>query len=140
MTTMARLEARLRSLSARERLLLLLCAAAVIAFAVVRWAVSPAVAEYRKAHASIPARRATLARYQAGRAGQADGTGGLAGLGEGLESAGGGRVPGGDPPPARGGAPAIGGRGGPPYKCCCPSARRRGLPALSAWGRGCGPP
>ena len=39
MTVAARIEARLRSLTARERLLLLSCVLAVIAFAVVRWAV-----------------------------------------------------------------------------------------------------
>ena len=55
MTAMARLEARLRSLSARERLLLLLCALAAVAFAVARFAVFPAVAEYRKAQGVIPA-------------------------------------------------------------------------------------
>ena len=97
MTTVARLEARLRSLSSRERLLLLLCALAAVAFAVARFAVFPAVAEYRKAHASIPARRATLARYQAVRAGQADVTEELAAMVEDLESAEEGLLPGTDP-------------------------------------------
>jgi len=97
MTTVARLEARLRSLSSRERLLLLLCALAAVAFAVARFAVFPAVAEYRKAHASIPARRATLARYQAVRAGQSDVTEELAAMVEDLESAEEGLLPGTDP-------------------------------------------
>lgn len=43
MTFVARIETKLRSLSSRERLLLLLCALTVVAFFVVRWMVFPAV-------------------------------------------------------------------------------------------------
>ncbi len=55
---------RLRALSPRERSLVLLCAAAVALFALARWLVLPAVAEYRKVRDSLPARQATLARYR----------------------------------------------------------------------------
>jgi len=65
MTVAARIEARLRSLSTRERNLLLLCALVVVVFAVMRWTVFPAVAQHRKERGLIVERRATLARSQA---------------------------------------------------------------------------
>lgn len=65
MTVATRIEARLRSLSTRERNLLLLCGLVVVVFAVVRWVIFPAVAQHRKERSLIVERRATLARYQA---------------------------------------------------------------------------
>ena len=97
MTFATRVEARLRSLSARERLLLLLCGLVVVAFAVVRWTIFPAVAQYRKERGQIYARRATLARYQAMRGGQADVAERLAGSVTELEKAEEGLLPGSDP-------------------------------------------
>lgn len=70
MTLAARIEARFRFLSARERFLLLLCAAVVVSFILVRGAVYPALAEYRKERAQVRERRAELLRYEAVRAGQ----------------------------------------------------------------------
>jgi hypothetical protein len=58
-----RLFARLRAMSQRERLLLLACAAFVLAFALVRWGVYPAIDSYRKARTAIPQRQGTLLRY-----------------------------------------------------------------------------
>jgi len=78
MTIAARIEARIRLLSARERAILLVGALVVIAFAVVRWTVYPAAEEYRKNRALIPVRRAELARYRAIRAGEGDVAGALA--------------------------------------------------------------
>jgi type II secretory pathway component PulM len=97
MTVTAQIEARLRSLTARERLLLLLCALAVVVFAVVRWAVFPAVEQHREERAMISARRATLARYQAMRGEQPEVTERLAGMMEELEKAEKGLLPGSDP-------------------------------------------
>ena len=97
MTVAARIEARLRSLTARERLLLLLCVLAVVAFAVVRWAVYPAVEQHRKDRALILARRATFARYQAVQSGRSEVTERLADLGKELGKAEEGLLPGSDP-------------------------------------------
>lgn len=72
MTVAARIEARLRSLTARERLLLLLCTLTVILFAVMRWAAFPAVEQHRRDRSLIPARRATLARYRAVQTGRTE--------------------------------------------------------------------
>jgi hypothetical protein len=63
-TPVRRLSAKLRALSQRERFLLLLCAASVLVFALVRWGVYPALESYRKSRASIPQRLETLARYR----------------------------------------------------------------------------
>jgi hypothetical protein len=63
-TVVARLQAKLHSLSRRERFLLLLCAAFVVLLALVRWGAYPAVDSYRKSRAAIPQRRGTLARYR----------------------------------------------------------------------------
>jgi len=97
MTVAARVEARLRSLSTRERILVLVCAIALILFAVLRWAVFPAVEDYRKARTLIPERRATLARSQAVRAAQADVVEELAGMVEELAGEEEGLLPGSDP-------------------------------------------
>lgn len=70
MTAASEIGRRIRALSPRERLLLLVCAAAIGLILLVRLAVVPALAEYRKAMAGIPVRRATLARYEAVRIGQ----------------------------------------------------------------------
>lgn len=64
MTPFERFQAKLRSLSQRERLLLLACAAFLLVFALVRWGVFPAVDAHRKSRAAIPERMGTLARYR----------------------------------------------------------------------------
>jgi type II secretory pathway component PulM len=97
MTVATRIEARLRSLSARERLLLLLCGLVVVVFAVVRWTVFPAMEQYRKEQGQIHARRAMLARYQAMGGGQADVAEKLAGRVRELEKAEEGLLQGSDP-------------------------------------------
>lgn len=58
------LKARLRALSQRERLLLLLGVGFVLVFAAVRGGVVPALDSYRSAKAAIPQRLGTLARYR----------------------------------------------------------------------------
>ncbi len=97
MTLAARIEARIRLLSARERTILLACALVVVAFGVVRWMVYPAQAEYRKERALIPVRRAELARYRAIRAGEGDVAGALAAKVRELEKAEEGLLAGSDP-------------------------------------------
>ena len=97
MTVTDRIEARIRSLTARERLLLLLCALAVFAFAVVRWGIFPAVEQHRKERALISTRRETLARYQAVRSGRSEVTERFAELVEELGTAEEGLLPGNDP-------------------------------------------
>ncbi len=64
------LAGRLRAMTPRERVLVLLGAASVAAFVLLRWAVLPAVDGYRKARAAIPQRRATIARYTTEAQGQ----------------------------------------------------------------------
>jgi hypothetical protein len=71
MTLAGGLQARFRSLSQRERLLLLLGAAAVLAFVVIRWGIYPALESYRKSRAAIPQKLGTLARYRLAAAGEA---------------------------------------------------------------------
>ncbi len=71
MTPAGRLQAKLSALSRRERLLLFLCAAAIVAFAFVRWGVYPALASYKKSQADIPRRLSTLARYKLAAQGEA---------------------------------------------------------------------
>lgn len=61
---------RFSGLSGREKVLLVGCLLAVVAFAVARWVVMPAHAEYARNRAAIPARRAVIARYEAFRLGQ----------------------------------------------------------------------
>lgn len=60
----ARLRAKLRALSQRERLLLLAGAGFVLVFAAVRLGVYPAIDSYRSAKAAIPQRLGTIARYR----------------------------------------------------------------------------
>ena len=61
---------RFSGLSGREKVLLVVCLLGVVAFAVARWVVMPARAEYARNRAAIPARRAVIARYEAFRLGQ----------------------------------------------------------------------
>ena len=65
MNAMSIVMAKLRALSSRERVLLAAGAAALILFAFTRWVVFAMLDDYRKAHAAIPVRRATLSRYLA---------------------------------------------------------------------------
>ncbi|GAB4373030.1 MAG: hypothetical protein Kow00128_22270 [Deltaproteobacteria bacterium] len=67
-----RIDRIFRSLSARERILLLFCAVAVGLFLAARLVVYPAVAGYRKDLAEIPRKRAVLARYAAVRSGKGE--------------------------------------------------------------------
>lgn len=97
MTFVARIETKLRSLSSRERLLLLLCALTVVAFFVVRWMVFPAVEEYRKMKGMIPGRREMLSRYQALQGVRDNVTESLAGMVDLLGKAEEGLLPGSDP-------------------------------------------
>ncbi|HZD54615.1 MAG TPA: hypothetical protein VE080_00035, partial [Candidatus Aquicultoraceae bacterium] len=97
MTLAARIEARFRFLSVRERILLLLCAVAVAGFVVIRWGIYPAQAEYRKERARIRERQAELLRYRAVRAGEGGVTEELASMVEELEQAEEGILPGSDP-------------------------------------------
>ena len=97
MTLAARIEARFRSLSARERFLLLFCALVAAAFIVARLAVYPALGGYRKACALIPERRAMLRRYQAIQAGQTDVKEELARMAAELANAEAGLLPGSNP-------------------------------------------
>ncbi|MGB7971889.1 MAG: type II secretion system protein GspM [Candidatus Deferrimicrobiaceae bacterium] len=97
MTIAARIEARVRLLSARERTILLVCALVVVAFGVVRWMVYPALEEYRKDRALIPVRRAELERYRMIRAGEGDVAGALAAKVNELEKAEEGLLVGSDP-------------------------------------------
>lgn len=60
----ARMAARLRALSARERLLLLVSGVAVLIVLAARFLVDPAVAEYRRNRNAIPARLEMLERYR----------------------------------------------------------------------------
>jgi hypothetical protein len=70
MTLAEGLQGRLRALSQRERLLLLLGVAAVLAFLVIRWGAYPALDTYRKSRAAIPQKMGTLARYRLAAAGE----------------------------------------------------------------------
>lgn len=57
--------ARMRRMTPREAVLVVLCAASVAAFVLVRWAVFPAVEGYRKTVSAIRQRHAAIARYEA---------------------------------------------------------------------------
>ena len=72
MTPIEELRRRVRALSQRERLLLLLGAVAILVFVVIRWGAYPALDSYRKSRAAIPQRTATLARYRLAAAGEAN--------------------------------------------------------------------
>jgi hypothetical protein len=97
MTAAARIAERLRALSARERILLLLGAVAIALFLVVRLLAYPAAERYRKARAEIPVRRAAFARYEAIRGGQAEAAARLAAAVERLRGREEGLLPGDDP-------------------------------------------
>ena len=71
MTPIEGLRSRVRALSQRERLLLLLGAVSILAFVLIRWGAYPALDSYRKSRAAIPQRTATLARYRLAAAGEA---------------------------------------------------------------------
>lgn len=107
MTLVSRIEAKLRALSGRERLLLLAGAAAAVLIALARWGALPAIAEYRKARAAIPVRRETLARYQAVRMGQGGVVAGMAESIERLETWEEGLLPGDDPSAAGAGLQGL---------------------------------
>lgn len=64
MTLPERLQAKVRVLSQRERILLLAGAGFVLVFAAVRLGVYPAIDSYRSAKAAIPQRVGTIARYR----------------------------------------------------------------------------
>jgi len=97
MTVAADIGRTIRTLSPRERMFLLAFAAAIGLILLVRFAVYPALAEYRKAGAGIPLRRATLARYEAIRDGQDDVTARLADAVDRLQEREEGLLPGDDP-------------------------------------------
>ena len=59
------LSARIFALTRREKAVLTACLLGVVGFAVARWVVMPARAEYARNRAAIPARRAMIARYEA---------------------------------------------------------------------------
>lgn len=71
MNPMGRIEAKLGSLSQRERLLLLAGAAAIVLFALIRWGLLPVIESHRKSRAAIPQRLATIARYTLAAQGEA---------------------------------------------------------------------
>ncbi|MBI5576772.1 MAG: hypothetical protein HY896_10480 [Deltaproteobacteria bacterium] len=70
MSAVARIKARIRALSQRERLLLLLGVGFVLVFAVIRIGVYPAVDSYKRARSAVPQRMGTLARYRLAAAGE----------------------------------------------------------------------
>jgi hypothetical protein len=70
MSAAGALSARISALSGREKALLAACLLGVVGFAVARWVVMPARAEYARNRAAIPAQRALIARYDAFRQGQ----------------------------------------------------------------------
>lgn len=70
MTFAEGLQSRIRALSQRERLLLLLGAGALLVFLAIRWGAYPALDSYRKSRAAIPQRMGTLARYRLAAAGE----------------------------------------------------------------------
>lgn len=97
MTFAAGIGRRIRSLSLRERLLLLAGGAAIGLFLLVRLIVSPAMAEYRRARAEISLKRASLARYEAIRNGKGEVAGRLADVEDLLKTWEAGLLPGNDP-------------------------------------------
>jgi hypothetical protein len=70
MNALVALSARLKLLSSRERTLVAACLLCVGGFAAAKWGVLPAWEEYRRNHAAIPQRLATIARYEAVRQSQ----------------------------------------------------------------------
>jgi len=92
-----RIDRMFRSLSTRERVLLVLGALAVGLFLAVRLVVHPAIADYRRTEAEIPRKRAVLSRYAAIRNGKEELDSILAAASERLAGAEKGILPGGDP-------------------------------------------
>jgi hypothetical protein len=103
MTAAGRLQAKLRALSQRERILLLAGAAAVLIFAVIRLVAYPAIDSYRRSRAAIPQRLATLERYRLAMQGEGKIDEAFAEAAERLEEAEEGILPG-DNPAAAGAA------------------------------------
>lgn len=97
MNPAALLQAKLRVLSHRERLILLLGAAFLLALAVVRFGVYPALQSYRKSRADIPQRQATLVRYRLAAQGEGKVDEAFADAGERLEQLEEGILPGENP-------------------------------------------
>jgi hypothetical protein len=64
------LSARFSALAGREKALLAAGLLFVVVFSAAKWVVMPVRAEYARNRAAIPARRATIARYEALRQGQ----------------------------------------------------------------------
>lgn len=97
MTAAANLRSRLRAVSRRERVLLVLCVAFVVALALYRWGIDPAVRSYRHSRDAIPARMETIARYRLAAQGADRVARAAADAAERLESMEEGMLPGGDP-------------------------------------------
>ncbi len=64
MTPATGLQAKLRALSKRERILLFLGAVSVLLFVLVRFGAYPAIDSHKRSRAAIPQRLGTLARYR----------------------------------------------------------------------------
>ncbi|MBF8258990.1 MAG: hypothetical protein HW377_1364 [Actinobacteria bacterium] len=64
MTFASRLQAKLRALSQRERILLLAGAAFILLFTFIRFGAYPAIDFYKRSRAAIPQRLGTLERYR----------------------------------------------------------------------------
>ena len=64
------LSGRISALSRRERAVLAACLLGVVGVVAARWVGMPALAEYGRNRAAIPARRAMIAKYEALRQGQ----------------------------------------------------------------------
>jgi len=92
-----RIDRVFRSLSTRERILLVLGAFAIGLFLAVRLVAHPAMADYRRKQAEIPRKRAVLSRYAAVRSGKEELGSILAAATERLAGAEKGILPGGDP-------------------------------------------
>jgi hypothetical protein len=91
------LQAKLRALSHRERLILLLCAAFLLVLAVIRFGAYPALRSYRNSQADIPRSHATLARYRLAAQGEGKADEAFADAGERLEQMEEGLLPGENP-------------------------------------------
>ncbi|HZW37043.1 MAG: type II secretion system protein GspM [Deltaproteobacteria bacterium] len=103
MNLVSHLQAKLRALSHRERLILLLCAGFLLVLAVIRFGAYPALQSFRKSRADIPQRRATLAHYRLAAQGEGKVDEAFADAGERLEQLEEGILPG-DNPAAAGAA------------------------------------
>lgn len=103
MTPAGRVQAKLRALSHRERVLLFAGAAFVLLFAIVRFAAYPAIDSYKRSRAAIPQRLGTLERYRLATQGEGKIDEAFAEAAERLEEAEEGILPG-DNPAAAGAA------------------------------------